>query len=167
MPTRRSIIFFIGWYKIKMYFMGSNIYGCFIRDRHFLWIIVSSLHLHNDNNFLMDNFVKDFRVNKVFDETIKFFSLQIIWHLRADHVRCPVTSAADGIECQVRWAFIYPSHNVGSYRSPGTRNEHATRSRVWKYANIMTNGLPFIIYVNLFVTNTYNIIPEYWYTLCW
>ena len=100
----------------------------------------------------MDNFVKDFRVNKVFDETIKFFSLQIIWHLRADHVRCPVTSAADGIECQVRWAFIYPSHNVGSYRSPGARNEHATRSRVWKYANIMTNGLPFIIYVNLFVT---------------
>ena len=134
---------------------------------YLIWIIVSSLHLHNDNNFLMDNFVKDFRVNKVFDETIKFFSLQIIWHLRADHVRCPVTSAADGIECQVRWAFIYPSHNVGSYRSPGTRNEHATRSRVWKYANIMTNGLPFIIYVNLFVTNTYNIIPEYWYILCW
>ena len=106
----------------------------------------------------MDNFVKDFRVNKVFDETIKFFSLQIIWHLRADHVRCPVTSAADGIECQVRWAFIYPSHNVGSYRSPGARNEHATRSRVWKYANIMTNGLPFIIYVNLFVTKIHTIL---------
>ena len=68
--TRHSITFFIGWYKIKMYLMGSKVYGCFIRGRHFLWIMVPSLHLHNGNNCLIDNFVKDFRVNKVFDETI-------------------------------------------------------------------------------------------------
>lgn len=61
-----------------------------------------------------------------------------------DKLVCPVATASNWVECQVRGTFVDPTDHSATYCASRTRDELATRSGMREYTDVVAYRLPIV-----------------------